>query len=51
MLIVIVQKSRSAFDKLNQFEHLQSGDSKYTDDKYQIYESKYGRIIRNEYLK
>ena len=47
----IFEQSRSAFDKLNQFEHLKSGDSKYTDDKYQIYESKYGRIIRNEYLK
>ena len=44
------EQSKLAFIKLNQFEHLKSGDSKYTDDKYQMYESKYGRIIRNEYL-
>ena len=47
----IFEQSRSAFDKLNQFEHVKSGDTKFIDDEYQLYESKYGRVIKNEYLK
>ena len=47
----VFKQSRSAFIKLNQFEHFKSRDSKFTNDKYPMYESKYGRIIKNEYLK
>ena len=47
----IFEQSRLAFITLNQFEHVKSGDTKFINDEFKFYESKYGRVIKYEYLR